>query len=438
MRGSGLGNAVLVLGAYGLIGSRVADALEAAGHDVLSFGRDAGTAARLRPGAAWAISDLRQMTRAADWQDVLSGVSCVINCAGALQEGPADDLEAVHHHAIAALAEACASHGVRIVQISAVGAVPAAETAFMASKARGDAAIRRSGAAHVILRPGLVLSRDAYGGTALLRMVAALPFLQVLALPGARIQTISVEDLSASVLSAVAGHVPEGFVGDLVEVTPHNLAEIAGALRVWLGFRPASLCLDVPEWAGRLIARCGDALSRLGWRPPLRSTSFAVLAGGVRGDPGPWAELGLPQPRPMAESLARIRVGAAERLQARMLLLMPAMIAGLALFWILSGGVALLRLGEAGAVLEAAGWSARPARISVAAWALIDIAIGAGFLLRAWARRAAEASVLVCGIYLVAGSVITPWLWADPLGPLLKIVPALLAGLAARAILEAR
>jgi hypothetical protein len=41
-------------------------------------------------------------------------------------------------------------------------------------------------------------------------------------------------------------------------------------------------------------------------------------------------------------------------------------------------------------------------------------------------------------LYLVAGSVLAPQLWTDPLGPYLKIVPALIATLFTLAIMDDR
>jgi len=76
----------------------------------------------------------------------------VVNCAGALQDGPADDLEAVHSRAMRALALACQSQNIPITQISAVGANADADTVFLASKSRGDDAIRELTQTYEILK----------------------------------------------------------------------------------------------------------------------------------------------------------------------------------------------------------------------------------------------------------------------------------------------
>jgi uncharacterized protein YbjT (DUF2867 family) len=65
----------------------------------------------------WVVKDMRTVIGAQDWLPILKGTTAVVNCSGALQDGPADDLEAAHHHAFAALASACSSAGVTLIQI---------------------------------------------------------------------------------------------------------------------------------------------------------------------------------------------------------------------------------------------------------------------------------------------------------------------------------
>ncbi|MEZ5799167.1 MAG: NAD(P)H-binding protein [Paracoccaceae bacterium] len=283
---------VLVLGAYGMIGRAVTRHLLERGHRVTGLGRDIREARRAFPGLDWYIHDIARMTLPADWLPYLRGIDVVVNAAGALQDGPRDDLTAVHATAIAALAEACATHGTALVQISAAGVAPEAGTQFFRSKAMGDAAVRASGARHWILRPGLVLSDTAYGGTALLRMLAAVPLVQPLALADAPIQTIGTQDLARAVAACVEGAVAPGLVADLVEDAPHPLSGIVAEMRAWLGFKPARATLPAPRWMLRLTALGADALGRLGWRSPLRGTALATLEGGVLGDPAAWRAAG--------------------------------------------------------------------------------------------------------------------------------------------------
>lgn len=429
---------VLVVGAYGLIGSGIVRALVARGHQVTGLGRSAATGKRVLPDIDWLVRDVSRLTRAGDWTDCLAGISVVVNCSGALQDGPDDDLEAIHHHAVAALATECAQSGIRVIQISAVGARDDAATTFLASKARGDAAIRASGAGYLILRPGLVLAPHAYGGTAMLRMLAAVPVVQPLAMAGAQVQTVSLSDVAAVVGAAVDGRLPERFECDLVETDPHALRDVVAMMRKWLGFRAAKLEVGLPGAVVSGISRVADALMVLGWRSPMRSTAMAVLNDGVKGTPADLSDFGLPRVLSLSQSLAAMPATAEDRLYARMLLLHPVLIATLCLFWLASGVIGLVRVTEAAVVLEAVGWSHGLAVSSVVFWAGVDIAIAAAFAWQRYARAACWAAIIVSGFYVVASTIVTPHLWGDPLGPLIKVFPGMVLALVARVTMENR
>lgn len=423
---------VLVIGAYGLIGFGIAKHLAAQGYAVAGLGRDRDAARRAFPDMPFIVKDMRAMTDARDWEPALTGVVAVVNCSGALQDGPADDLEAVHHHAVAALATACAAVAIRVIQISAVGVELGSPNPFLASKARGDAAIRASGASYHIFRPGLVLAPNAYGGTALIRMLAAVPVIQPIAMPDARIQTVSLDDIARAVADALVEQETVSVECDLVEAQAHSLRDVVGATRRWLGFDAAKAEVRVPDWLNGIVRKGADALSPLGWRSPLRTNAMSVLTNGVTGksDAVRCASL--------TETLATMPATAEDRLFARMALLMPVLVATLSLFWFASGVIGLLCRADAAAVLVDVGWPPSLAMASVVLWVVVDIAIAGALIVRKTAKLACWAMIGVSGFYLVAATVFTPHLWADPLGPLTKIAPVILAALVTRVALETR
>ncbi|MGP6088236.1 SDR family oxidoreductase [Antarctobacter jejuensis] len=428
---------VLVLGAYGLIGSAVCRSLRDAGHRVIAAGRSADMARRVLPDLPFRHCDMAQLTESGDWAALLEGVGAVVNCAGSLQDTPGNDLEALHHHALAALGAAAAQSGVRVVQVSAVGASPAAKTAFMSSKGRGDVALAGSGARHVILRPGLVLARGAYGGTMLLRMLAAVPLIQPLALPDSPVQSVALDEVAEAVRAAVDGDLPDGAVFDLVEDESQPLHRVVADHRHALGFAPARLRLTLPAALLPLVGRVADGLGRLGWRSPLRTTAITVLRDGVTGDPAPW-RMRFGALSPLTDTLQGMTLGAEHRLQARAALLMPICVAVLSLFWALSGLIGLWQIGAAADHLTAVGWSRGLARISVAFWSFVDLALALSILYRPTARLACLEMVGVSLIYLVSATIFTPAMWADPLGPLVKVLPAMVLALVTWVLLEER
>lgn len=428
---------VLVLGAYGLIGAEVTQTLVGQGHDVQAAGRNAKAAARRLPNIPFARLDMAALTAPAGWHDYLQGFDCVVNCAGALQDGGGTDLEALHHHALAALGQAAAKLGTQVVQISAIGAELDNPIQFLSSKARGDAALLATGAKAVIFRPGLVLAQGAYGGTGLIRMLAAVPLLQPLALPQARMQCVSARDVAQAVALAIAGQTPNGTRFDLVEPHAPSLRDIIASHRRALGFAPARREWVAPDWMLGATGWFADALGHLGWRSPLRSTATQVLHQDLVGDPAPWAAVTGPLPA-LPQILQGLRLGPEHRLQARMALMMPLCVAILALFWLASGLLGLVSLSQAAAHLETQGWGGGLARASVVFWSFVDVGLAAALLWRPWAQKACLGMVAVSAIYLGLGSVITPEMWLDPLGPMVKIGPTIGLALVTWALLEER
>lgn len=75
---------------------------------------------------------------------------------------------------------------------------------------------------------------------------------------------------------------------------------------------------------------------------------------------------------------------------------------------------------------------------SVVAGALADIAIGALIAWRPTAHRGLYGALALSAFYAVAGTILRPDLWNEPLGPLMKILPIFVLHLVALAILDER
>lgn len=433
-----LNRRVLVLGAYGLIGAEVARRLIAEGLDVVGLGRNQQTAQSVLPQINWIIRDLADLCESADWSAILHKTDYVINCAGALQDGLNDNLDVVHHLAISALVEACEEGEVGIVQISAVGAAANATTHFLRSKAAGDAIVRAAKAPFWIYRPGLVIAQTSYGGSAMLRMLAAVPLVQPLAYANAKVQTVGSADIAEAVALAVRGDVATGLECDLVTDAPTTLSDVVLKHRNWLGFAPPWRSIHLPDWTVTLVSRLADLLGVLGWRSPLRSTAIRVLRHGITGDPSGWlAATGQRIPN-LGETLSSLTPGVEQRQSARMSLLMPVVFCTLFLFWLSSGVIGLLQADAASSVLRDVGWSQQMAKASVQFWSVVDIAIALGLVVRKFAAWCCWAMIAVSLIYLASATLVVPNLWLDPLGPLVKVVPGIVLALIARTLLDDR
>ncbi len=428
---------ILLTGASGLIGSAVLACLRRAGHEVVAAVRRYDEAARRLPTMHFAVIDIRQAIAPGAWEPHLHGIDAVVNCAGVFQDSPRDSTMGVHVDGIAALFAACETAGVRrVVQISALGVSPTAPTRFLRSKHQGDAALMARDLDWVILRPSVVVGRAVYGGSALFRGLAALPLIPLPSDAGL-LQIVQLDDVARTVLWALGPAAPARQIIDLAGPDRLSLTDVILAYRRWLGFGPARI-VSLPRPLAALMFRLGDLLGALGWRPPMRSTARHEMARGSVGDPGPWTGLTGIVPQRLAEALAMEPASVQERWFARLYFVKPLVLAALSLFWIASGllslgpghGIAGRWLGEAGA----GGF----APVLIVGGGLVDVAIGLAIAVRATARLGLCAAMLVSLAYALAGTILLPSLWLDPLAPLLKIIPILALNLVALAILDDR
>jgi uncharacterized protein YbjT (DUF2867 family) len=427
---------VLLTGATGLIGSAVLAALASEGHEVAAVVRGAGSADRLPSAARCIVLDIGRAKAASDWLSHLAGIDAVVNCAGVLQDNPRDSTAGVHVAGAAALFAACEQAGVRrIVHVSALGVDRGATTAFAHSKLLGDQALMARDLDWVILRPSIVLGRAAYGGSALLRGLAALPVVPSVSGTGP-VQVVQLDDLVRTVLYFLQPTAPVRIALEIVGPERQTFDEVVLAYRRWLG-RGDTRLVKVPRWISQSAFRAGDLVGLLGWRPPLRSTSRVEIERGSIGDGSEWTRLTGIVPRTLGASLAASPASVQERWFAQLYFLKPLVLAVLALYWILTGLIALGPGAEtAAAQMRATGMPA--AASLVAAGAIADVLLGVGIAVRRTARPALLGALALSLAYLALGTILMPALWADPLGPLLKIAPIAVLHLIALAILDDR
>ncbi|MBX9700157.1 MAG: DoxX-like family protein, partial [Acetobacteraceae bacterium] len=166
--------------------------------------------------------------------------------------------------------------------------------------------------------------------------------------------------------------------------------------------------------------------------------AWAELVHGVDGDPARWITAGGAPPRPLAATLRSLPATVQERWFARLWALKPLVIGMLAVFWVLSGAIGLARFEAAQVVLTARGVADLPAALAVGVGAAVDLLLGAAVLVRRWVVPAACGMLAVTAAYLLGASILAPDLWLDPLGPLVKTLPAAVLALVAIALAPER
>lgn len=412
----------LVVGGGGFIGGYLVAALRRRGWNVIRAVRGKGRA--LAPDER--DCDLLQMRCQQDWQALLAGVDAVVNAAGILRETGAQKFEAVHVTAPLALAQACVACGVkRFVQISALG-IPA-DGEFIASKHRFDEALLAMPLSAVVLRPSVVYSvSGSYGGTSLLRGLAAFPGMHLLPGDGMGwVQPLAAEDLGELVARAA-----ETSVTGIYEVggpEPMSLRDYQQQWRDWLRI-PGRRAFRTPEAAVSLTVKVMEFLGR----GPVGETMWRMLRRGniAAADAGErlQAAFGM-RTRSLQEALAMNPSQVQDRWQAQLYFLAPTLRLAVVALWLLSALAGFLIPGATIEQMAAGSWlqGAMPVLLARAGGA-VDLLLGVWLLCNWRPRSAITAMLALVVVYTVVFGVAIPSSWLDPLGGLAKnlvLLPAL-------------
>lgn len=424
---------ILVTGANGFIGAHIVAALLRDGHHVVGGVRQPDRFTRRFPSAEAIQTDFRYLRDPAQWAEPLTAVDAVVNCAGVLS-GP--DLEAVHVDGAKALFDGAVLAGVgKLIHISAISADPEAGTDYARSKHTADKYLETCDLDWTILRPSLVYAAGAYGGTALLRALAALPLAIPLVGRGDQaFQPIHAADVARTVVQALTD--PKLSRKTIEPVGPDTLTlqEILVALRGWLGL-PRAPAVAVPLPLVDLAAAIGG----LAGRGPLNPTAVRQLNHGNVGNPGAFTATVGWTPRRFAAALEDTPAQTQDLWHARIYFLAPLLKYALALLWLGSGIAGLFSGTETaielfGAIGLPISW-ALPATI---AFSVVDLVIAGLIVSGRWIGAVCGLQVTLILAYTIILSATYPGLWLDPFGPLLKNIPVLAAILVYGAIGRAR
>jgi len=427
---------VFVTGATGLIGSAVCARLAADGHEVTAMSRAEGVGAQFTARRV-ARLDMAKALKPEDWLPHIEGHDAVVNCVGALQDSPRENVAAVHAAGAAALFAACERLGIRrVIHFSAIGVDKAQPSAFSRTKLEGDRALMDRDLDWVILRPSVVLGGAVYGASALFRGLAALPWLPLMRNTG-ELQVVALDDVAATVAFFVAPSAPSRLQLELAGPERLSMADVIAHYRRWLGWPPARPFL-LPEWLSTLLYRAGDLAGSLGWRPAMRSTAGKEIVRGAVGDPGPWTAATGIEPQSLASQLAAHPASVQERWFAKLFFLKAVIFVVLPFFWLATGIVSLTTGFGIGKELMLDAGTGPLAGPGVVAGALADILVGVAIAWRRTTRFGLYAALALSLFYVVAGTVLLPELWNEPLGPLMKIWPIMALHLVGLAILDER
>ncbi len=278
---------VLVTGATGFVGPKVAHALRARGHEVRALVRDPRRAGRLR---AWGcelvpgdVTDEGSLHRATE------GVEVVVHLVSIIRGRPRD-FERIMSQATASLVAAAEKAGVRrFVLMSALGTSERTRslTPYFQAKWEMEQAVRSAGLEHVVFRPSFIFGKDGGVLPMLIRQVRWSPVVPMIGDGTTRLQPIWVEDVASFFTQGVEVEAAAGRVFELGGPDAVTWNELYARIQRVLGARRALVHLPVG-----LVRALAAAAERLPSPLVTRDELTMLLEGGDQVcDMGPALEL---------------------------------------------------------------------------------------------------------------------------------------------------
>lgn len=409
---------ILITGATGFIGFHLAQRLARDGHSIVACARQADVWRERLPFWEWRTCDFMRDAAEADWTYRVADVDLVINAVGIIGENRHQTFHRVQTETPQALFSACSRAGVKVVQISALGADESEiATPFLRSKREADDFLWELPGECLVLYPSIVIGEGG-NSTALFCRLAVLP---VVPLPGdgkQRISPIHVDDVCEAVTYLVS-HWPGNkqrlwLTGADVLTVRELLALLREKMRLGTAW-----FVSVPMFVLDVAARVGGIFAPAGL---LQRDTLTMLERVVTHE----HSCREAPPRPLREALWSWSSSSAWREEAVAAMMRPLLVISLALVWIATGLISVWWNVPAGyALMASAGIAGPMASFAIYGGGIADLGLGL-LLLFGWRRRLV--CVLQMGMmaaYLGIASLIVPWTWLDPLGPLTKTLPML-------------
>jgi uncharacterized protein YbjT (DUF2867 family) len=207
-----------VFGGSGFIGRYIVRAFAQAGWRVRAAVRRPDLAGFLRPyGVVGQVEPVQANVRFPDSvAAALEGAEVVVNASGVKRETGRQRFDAVHALGSEAIGRAAAAAGARaLVHISGLGADAHSQNAYIASKGRGEEAVRAAFADAAILRPSVVFGPEDAFFNRFAELSRLLPVLPAFAEGTAKLQPVYVADVALAVAKALDGGLKPGTTYEL-------------------------------------------------------------------------------------------------------------------------------------------------------------------------------------------------------------------------------
>jgi len=248
-----MANLVTIYGGSGFVGRYIAQKMAKQGWRVRVAVRRPNEALFVRPfGAVGQVEPVLCNIRDDDSvRAAMRGADAVVNCVGTFDAGGKNSFDAVHVQGAGRVARLAAEEGVsRMVQVSALGADEDSDSVYLATKARGEAAVLAHMPSAVILRPSVIFGTEDKFFNRFGLMTLMTPILPIVGAE-TKFQPVSVDDVAAAAVQGVTGAAPSG-VYELGGPDVASFRSLMDVLRTVVQRR--TLIANVPFWIAGIMA----------------------------------------------------------------------------------------------------------------------------------------------------------------------------------------
>ena len=411
---------ILLTGVTGFIGSHLMKRLLSDGHEIVACARQAERKQKLVPSVRWLSCDFARDTTPDIWLNRLDGIDIAINTVGIIKQRGEQSFDNVQARAPMALFSACDQKGIKVIQVSALGADLEGQPEFLDTKRQADTFLQSLAIDSIIVYPSLVIGRGGTS-TATFNTMSACLVTPLLGDGDQKVQPIHIDDVTGAI-SHMVEHWPGGKAQhQLVGPEVLSTAQLYTTIREWLGLGVPRF-LRVPLTVVRSIANLGDRTG-VGM---LNSDSLRMLLEART----PEATYSGYQSKPLRESLALNPAETADRMGAHVGYTRPLILWSLIFIWIFTGLTsAFFDIESSYAFMATGGITGATAGAFIYFGAAFDFALGVAMIKGYRLRLVFSSQITLMLVYMVCISFIDPAQWLLPFGPITKNLTLLAATL---------
>jgi NADH dehydrogenase len=208
---------VTVYGGSGFLGRHVVRALAKRDYRIRVACRRPELAGHLQPlGRVGQIQPVQANLRhPGSVEAAARDADAVVNLVGILAETGRQKFDAVQRSGAELIAKAAATHGARVVQVSAIGANKDSASGYARSKAQGEEAVLAAVPSAVIMRPSIMFGPEDTFFNRFAAMARMLPALPLIGGGLTRFQPVFAGDVATAIADAVEGKATPGAIYEL-------------------------------------------------------------------------------------------------------------------------------------------------------------------------------------------------------------------------------